>query len=75
MEIYLLTLDEEGELINLTNHPANDGDPAWSPDGKQLAFTSDRDGNIEIYVMNVDGSGVVRLTNDPADDIHPSWQP
>ena len=38
----------------LTNHPAFDGILAWSPDGAKIAFDSDRDGNSEIYVMNMD---------------------
>ena len=41
--------------INLTNHPALDGFAVWSPDGTRIAFTSNRDGNTEIYVMNADG--------------------
>ena len=43
--------------------------PTWSPDGTKLAFTSNRDGNPEIYVMNRDGSGLRRLTNNPAIDV------
>ena len=39
----------------------------------EIAFTSDRDGNYEIYVMNADGSNVTRLTNDPASDECPRW--
>jgi Tol biopolymer transport system component len=58
------------------NHPADDVQPAWSPDGKKIAFTSNRDGNFEIYVMNADGSNQVRLTNDPAfEDSLPAWAP
>jgi TolB protein len=38
-------------------------DPAWSPDGRRLAFGSDRDGDLEVYVMNADGSGQRRLTH------------
>ena len=49
--------------------------PAWSPDGTQLAFTSNRDGNPEIYVMNRDGSGLRRLTNHPDIDVTPTWSP
>lgn len=49
--------------------------PAWSPDGKRVAFVSDRDGNLEIYSINTDGTGVVRLTNDPAQDFAPAWSP
>ena len=41
----------------------------------KIAFTSDRDGNPEIYVMNADGSGVTRLTNNPAADDEPAWSP
>ncbi|NRA09710.1 MAG: PD40 domain-containing protein, partial [Myxococcales bacterium] len=62
--------------MNLTNDPAGDFDPAWSPDGTQIAFYSVRDGNFEIYVMNaVDGSNQTRLTNDPSDDTSPAWSP
>jgi len=73
-EVY--TVDENGlNLVNLTNHPADDGDPAWSLDGQRIAFDSDRDDNWEIYAMNTDGSGVARLTHDPADDDSPAWSP
>ena len=55
-DIYVL--DRSGVAKNLTNNPANDGWPRWSPNGKQIAFESDRDGGIfEVYVMNADGSG------------------
>ena len=40
-----------------------------------IAFTSDRDGNNEIYVMDADGSGLTRLTDDPAVDKDPVWSP
>jgi TolB protein len=50
------------------------GVAALSVQGK-IAFTSNRDGNDEIYVMNVDGTGVTRLTDNPASDQQPSWSP
>jgi Tol biopolymer transport system component len=52
-----------------------DGSPAWSPDGKRIAFYSERDGNAELYVMNADGSDERRLTRTPADEGYPSWSP
>ncbi len=59
----------------ITNNPAIDSQPAWSPDGTKIVFLSDRDGNNEIYVMNVDGSGQTNLTNHPARDDSPAWSP
>ena len=64
-EIYSMNPDGSGQT-NLTNNPADDTIPAWSPDGTKIAFTSFRDGNPEIYSMNADGSGQTRLTNSPA---------
>lgn len=73
-EIYLLNPGVrlgEGELINLTQHLANDTAPAWSPDGEWVAFLSDRavlaDGSphVEVYVMHVSGSRLTRLTDNP----------
>jgi TolB protein len=49
--------------------------PIWSPDGSRIAFTTNRDGNPEIYVMNRDGSGLRRMTNHPAIDVSPTWSP
>jgi len=49
--------------------------PVFSPDGTKIAFTSSRDGNEEIYVMNTDGSNVRRLTNHPEIDVTPTWSP
>lgn len=49
--------------------------PDCSPDGKSIAFWSNRDGNQEIYVMNVDGTGQRRLTDNPASDANPAWSP
>lgn len=49
--------------------------PMWSPDGAHIAFESTRDGNLEIYVMQADGTHQKRLTFDPATDASPSWAP
>jgi Tol biopolymer transport system component len=59
----------------LTTSVANDLRPAFSPDGKRIAFASDRTGNPQIYVMNSDGGNLTRLTNNSASDGMPSWSP
>jgi TolB protein len=52
-----------------------DSDPAWSPDGRRLAFTSLQNGNADIFVMDADGSNRLRLTTHGAADYQPSWSP
>ena len=59
--------------VRLTNNPARDANPAWSPAGSKIVFWSDRDGNQEIYVMDVDGSHQTRLTNNTALDVASDW--
>jgi Tol biopolymer transport system component len=49
--------------------------PAWSPDGTKIAFGSSRDTNPQIYVMDPNGSNVVRLTHNSAADGQPAWSP
>jgi Tol biopolymer transport system component len=50
-------------------------DPAWSPDGRQIAFSSKRSGTFDIYVMRANGTGTTRLTDTSDDDMHPTWAP
>jgi len=64
---------ELGTSLQLTHNAVADSNPAWSPDGQQLAFASSRDGNSEIYAMNADGSNVRRLTTNAAADYEPTW--
>ncbi len=62
-------------LVNLTQHPAWDSGPAWSPDGTQIAIESTRSGAYDIYVMDADGSNPRRVTDDPGEDRMPVWSP
>jgi TolB protein len=59
----------------LTNHPAIDTSPSYSPDGAQIAFNSDRGGSPQIYVMNADGSGQRRISFGSGRYSTPVWSP
>ncbi|MBM3942468.1 MAG: hypothetical protein FJ316_06010 [SAR202 cluster bacterium] len=73
-DIYVMDADGTN-LTRLTDHPAMECKPAWSPDGSKIVFFSNRDGNFEIYTMNADGSSVTRLTHNAASDANPAWSP
>ncbi|UCH87761.1 MAG: PD40 domain-containing protein [Dehalococcoidia bacterium] len=78
-EIYVMNADGTGQT-NLTNNPAWDDEPVWSPDGSKIAFSSPPFviGTLtlpEIYVMNADGSGQTNLINDPIDPSGPAGEP
>jgi Tol biopolymer transport system component len=73
-EVAIIRIDGSGYTL-LTENDFNDLASSWSPDGARLAFSSNRDGQEEIYTMNVDGSDQRRLTDDPATDILPAWSP
>jgi chitodextrinase len=73
-DICVLNLSN-GSLSNLTNHPASNLSPVWSRDGAKIAFASDRDGPLELYRMNADGSGVTRLTFNVGFVGQPAWFP
>ena len=82
LELYVMDAsDEDGDgngdhLRRLTDNAATDTTPAWSPGGRKLAFTSTRDGNNEIYVLDADGSGTpINLTNHPGNDQLPVFSP
>jgi TolB protein len=75
-EIYLVN-ENSLRLVNLTQNPAADFMPAWSPDGSQIAFISSRNNeSMQIYIMSADGSEVKQITDTDLIPLHkPSWSP
>lgn len=74
-EIFISDLTNNGKVTQITKNNFSDRFPMFSPDGEWIAFHSDRDGNIELYVMRTDGSEVKRITVNPAIDATASWSP
>ena len=73
-EIYLIS--QSGAIIRrLTNSPAIDTSPTFSPDGGQIAFVSNRHGSPQIYIMSAGGGGARRLTFKGGYNQEPSWCP
>jgi len=64
-----------GQALQLTFHEAHDYQPVWSPDGKQIAFASDRYGNFDVFVMNAQGGEAKRLTFHSNDETPFSFTP
>jgi serine/threonine protein kinase len=71
----LSTGDCDKSARQLTAIDSREVGPAWSPDGKQIAFASDRDGDYDIYTMTTDGQNLHQLTYNDKDDSSPSWSP
>lgn len=60
-------------VMRVVSHPSDDRHPTWSPDGKMLAFVSDRDGDRDIFAINADGTGLKKIVGARRDDEHPHW--
>lgn len=73
-EVYRVRPDGSN-LVSLSKNRAIDVAPAWSPDGRRLAFVSDRTGAPQIYLMNADGSNQRRLSFQGSYNAHPAWSP
>jgi TolB protein len=72
----VFVMDSEGNNPrNLSNNPAFDGWPSWSPDGNKIVFASNRTGPYEVYVMNDDGGEVRVLTDLGSRATSPKWSP
>jgi len=73
--LYLTDGVYDGTGITQLTHDTSDTNPEASPDGKKVAFMSQRDGNWEIYVMDLDNGTIKRLTHNGANDGLPIWSP
>ncbi len=62
-------------ITKLTDDPAHDLMPSFSPDGSRIAFASDRAGDWNIYFMSADGGRPIQLTSDRDQELHPTWSP
>ena len=71
---YLLDV-ATGKVRTLISDHAWNTDPAWSPDGKKLAYVSTRDGETDIYVLEIASGAVTRLTSDGSWNGNPTWSP
>src|SRR5688572_1052353 len=75
-EIFVMSADGS-DVRQLTSNGASavEGWPRWSPNGRQIAFHSNRTGNYEIYIINADGMGETRVTTYSGVDQFPEWSP
>lgn len=64
-----------GSAVRLTSHDSYESVPVWSPDGKQIAFASDRYGNNDVFIMNADGGSAVRLTTKSGGEAPEAFSP
>ena len=74
-DVYVMNVDGSRKS-NLTSTSAREWHPRWSPDGAKIIFSSEMDGDMDIYTMDADGSNVTQVTkNSDALDINADWQP
>jgi TolB protein len=79
LEIKIISMVDPGQIIQLTDNPALDQQPTWSPLGRQVAFVSNRSGDHEIWIANLDKPDEGRFVNISQSvesaDTHPAWSP
>ncbi len=69
------TAPAQRALSRVTYEPGLQAEPTWSPEGRLIAYTSDGEGNFDIWTQSVDGGNLVQVTKDPAHDWQPDWSP
>jgi TolB protein len=74
-DLFVINSDGRSAPRRLTTHPDSDTTPTWSPDGTEIAFTSDRTGRPQIYIMRADGTGTRRLPIPDAEADRATWAP
>ena len=73
-QTYIYDLAED-KPTQMTSTGSINSCPSWTPDGEKILFNSNRDGNIEIYIMNADGSSQTRMFERDGNQFCPVWQP
>ena len=73
-DVYVVNA-QGGKALQITTNAAYDGDPIWSPDGKQIAFATDRNGNFDVYLVSAEGGVPKRITTNSATEIPLAFSP
>lgn len=74
-DIYLVNVSVNPEQFQITTLPGFDCYPSFSPDGQQIVYMSERDGNRDLFIMDLEGTDTTQLTDEAAYDYEPSWSP
>ena len=67
-DVYVVNA-QGGKALQITTNAAYDSDPIWSSDGKQIAFSTDRNGNFDVYLVSAEGGVPKRITTNSATEI------